>query len=124
LFELGKREMAKIGLTKGANVIDGTVVRQLKAYPVYDSVYGEHLEKVKQYLAGYTNLQTVGRNGLHKYNNQDHSMLTAVYAVENMLGIAKHDLWEVNTERSYHEEVRISGEKKAGEEKPVDILEA
>lgn len=124
LFELGKREMAKIGLTQGANVIDGTVVRQLKAYPVYDSVYAEHLERVKQYLGTFTNLQTVGRNGLHKYNNQDHSMLTAIYAVENMLGLGQHDLWEVNTERSYHEEVRISGDKTKGEDKPVDILEA
>jgi len=124
LFELGKREMDIIGLTKGAKVTDGTVVRQLKAYPVYDSVYGPYLEQVKQYIAGFKNLQTVGRNGLHKYNNQDHSMLTAIYAVENMLGIAQHDLWEVNTERSYHEEVRVSKGGSKGEDKPVDILEA
>jgi protoporphyrinogen oxidase len=124
LFELGKREMEQIGLTYGAKVIDGTVVRQLKAYPVYDSVYAEHLEKIKHYLSGFKNLQTVGRNGLHKYNNQDHSMLTAIYAVENMLGLGQHDLWEVNTERSYHEEVRVSKDKTKGEDKPVDILEA
>lgn len=124
LFEIGKREMEIIGLTQDAKVIDGTVVRQLKAYPVYDSVYGPHLERVKQYLNSFTNLQTVGRNGLHKYNNQDHSMLTAIYAVENMLGLGQHDLWEVNTERSYHEEVRISGDKTKLEDKPVDILEA
>lgn len=124
LFELGKREMALIGLTQGATVTDGTVVRQLKAYPVYDSVYGPFLEQVKQYLQSFTNLQTVGRNGLHKYNNQDHSMLTAIYAVENMLGLGKHDLWEVNTDRSYHEEVRISKNGSKDDEKPVDILEA
>ncbi len=124
LLELGKREMAQIGLTRNAKVIDGTVVRQLKAYPVYDSVYVEHLEKLKRYLAGLSNLQTVGRNGLHKYNNQDHSMLTAIYAVENLLGLGQHDLWEVNTERSYHEEVRVSGGAKKAEDKPVDILEA
>ncbi|MBI3240702.1 MAG: NAD(P)/FAD-dependent oxidoreductase [Chloroflexi bacterium] len=124
LLKLGKRELERIGLTKGATVIDGTVVRQLKAYPVYDAVYAEHLEVIKNYLAGIPNLQTVGRNGLHKYNNQDHSMLTSIYAVENMLGLGRHDLWEVNTERSYHEEVRISKDQKKVEEKPVDILEA
>ena len=124
LLELGKRELAKIGLTKGGVVIDGTVVRQLKAYPVYDSVYAEHLEKVKQYLATISNLQTIGRNGLHKYNNQDHSMLTAIYAVENMLGLGHHDLWEINTERSYHEEVRVAKDRVKVEDKPVDILEA
>jgi len=124
LLELGKREIERIGLTQGAKVIDGTVVRQLKAYPVYDSVYAEHLEAIKKFLSGIPNLQTVGRNGLHKYNNQDHSMLTSIYAVENMLGLAGHDLWEVNTERSYHEEVRVSATGKKVEEKPVDILEA
>lgn len=124
LIALGKRELEKIGLTHGAKVIDGAVVRQLKAYPVYDSVYAEHLEKVKQYLATIPNLQTIGRNGLHKYNNQDHSMLTAIYAVENMLGLGQHDLWEVNTERSYHEEVRVSKDRVKVEDKPVDILEA
>ncbi|MBM4424032.1 MAG: NAD(P)/FAD-dependent oxidoreductase [Chloroflexi bacterium] len=123
LLELGKREMEKIGLTKGAKVIDGTVVRQLKAYPVYDSVYAEHLETIKKYLAGFSNLQTIGRNGLHKYNNQDHSMLTAIYAVENMLGLGAHDLWEVNTERSYHEEVRVSKDRVQVEDKPVDVLD-
>jgi protoporphyrinogen oxidase len=124
LLELGQREIAQIGLGQGAAVIDGTVVRQLKAYPVYDSVYAEHLQAVKQFLGGIPNLQTVGRNGLHKYNNQDHSMLTSIYAVENLLGLGQHDLWEVNTERSYHEEVRVSAKGKKVEEKPVDILEA
>ncbi len=124
LLELGKRELEAIGLTYGAKVIDGTVVRQLKAYPVYDAVYAEHLEVIKKYLAGIPNLQTIGRNGLHKYNNQDHSMLTSIYAVENMLGLGQHDLWEVNTERSYHEEVRVSKDRVKVEDKPVDILEA
>ncbi|MBI5292708.1 MAG: NAD(P)/FAD-dependent oxidoreductase [Chloroflexi bacterium] len=123
LLALGQRELEAIGLSYGARVLDGTVVRQLKAYPVYDAVYATHLAVVKQYLAGLGNLQTIGRNGLHKYNNQDHSMLTAIYAVENMLGLAQHDLWEVNTERSYHEEVRVNAKGKPPEEKPVDILE-
>lgn len=103
---LGRRELATIGLARAEQVIDGTVVRQRKAYPVYDSAYAEALVLVKEWLATLENFQTVGRNGLHKYNNQDHSMLTAMLAVENLFG-ARHDLWEVNTERSYHEEVRL-----------------
>lgn len=106
LIALGKREMDQIGLINAQDVEDGTVVRQVKAYPVYNSTYGKYLEQIKQYLSGFSNLQTVGRNGLHKYNNQDHSMLTAMLAVRNVLG-EKHDVWDVNTERSYHEEVRI-----------------
>jgi protoporphyrinogen oxidase len=121
LIALGTREIEQIGLARAADVVDGVVVRQLKAYPVYDSVYASHLDTLKAYLAGFENLQTVGRNGLHKYNNQDHSMLTAMLAVRNLEG-EKHDLWEVNTERSYHEEVRLPRAK--SEEKPVDILEA
>jgi protoporphyrinogen oxidase len=121
LIALATREIDQIGLARAADVVDGVVVRQLKAYPVYDSVYAAHLSTLKSFLAGFTNLQTVGRNGLHKYNNQDHSMLTAMLAVRNLEG-EKHDLWEVNTERSYHEEVRLP--RKKIEDKPVDILEA
>lgn len=106
LIALGAKEIQQIGLNKGAQIIDGTVVRQPKAYPVYDREYAEHLAVIKNFLASLPNLQTIGRNGLHKYNNQDHSMLTAILAVENILG-ATHDLWEVNTERSFHEEVRV-----------------
>jgi len=106
LIELGKREMEAIGLVKVRDVLDGTVVRQLKAYPVYNATYGGYLETIKNYLATFSNLQTVGRNGLHKYNNQDHSMLTAMLAARNILG-ETHDVWNVNTERSYHEEIRI-----------------
>jgi len=106
LIELGKREMERIGLVRAADVSDGTVVRQLKAYPVYNGTYAGYLATIKDYLAGFENLQTVGRNGLHKYNNQDHSMLTAMLAVRNLIG-ERHDLWNVNTERSYHEEMRI-----------------
>jgi protoporphyrinogen oxidase len=106
LIELGRREMAQIGLVRSEDVVDGTVVRQLKAYPVYNGTYAGYLQTIKDYLAGFSNLQTVGRNGLHKYNNQDHSMLTAMLAVRNLAG-EQHDLWNVNTERSYHEEIRI-----------------
>ena len=106
LIELGRREMAQIGLVRAEDVVDGTVVRQLKAYPVYNGTYAGYLQTLKDYLGGFSNLQTVGRNGLHKYNNQDHSMLTAMLAVRNLAG-ESHDLWNVNTERSYHEEIRI-----------------
>jgi protoporphyrinogen oxidase len=103
---LGRREIAQIGLARAEDVVDGTVVRQRKAYPVYNGTYAGYLATIKAYLDGFSNLQTVGRNGLHKYNNQDHSMLTAMLAVRNLVG-ERHDVWNVNTERSYHEEVRI-----------------
>jgi protoporphyrinogen oxidase len=77
-----------------------------KAYPIYDSTYREHLGAVRAYIDPISNLHTVGRNGMHKYNNQDHSMYTAMLAVENMQG-ASHDLWQVNTDLEYHEEQRV-----------------
>jgi len=105
LIRLGSLEMEKLGFTKAADVVDGTVVRMPKAYPVYDEAYADALEVVKKYLkSDMPNMQLVGRNGMHKYNNQDHSMLTAMLAVENLQG-AKHDLWSVNADQSYHEEV-------------------
>lgn len=109
LIALAQQEVAQIGLAETDHVVDGTVVRQPKAYPVYNGPYAGHLQTIKQFLSRFENLQTIGRNGLHKYNNQDHSMLTAILAVKNMFG-EQHDLWEVNTERSYHEEVQVSTE--------------
>ncbi len=103
LIELATREMASLGLAEAGDVEDGVVIRQPKAYPVYDSEYRQHLKVIQEFLATLENLQTIGRNGMHRYNNQDHSMLTGMLAVKNMLG-EKHDLWEVNTERSYYEE--------------------
>lgn len=107
LVELGIRECAQIGLIEPDEVEDGTVVRMKKAYPVYDQNYHNSLVIVRKYLEGFANLQTVGRNGLHRYNNQDHSMLTAVYAARNIVG-EKNDVWSVNTEMEYHEEVRAT----------------
>ncbi len=106
LLDLGRRELELIGLGKKAEFVDGTVVRQRRAYPVYNGTYAAHLARIRGYLAGLETLQTVGRNGLHKYNNQDHSMLTGMLAARNILG-GRHDVWEVNTERSYHEEMRV-----------------
>ncbi len=106
LIALATRELHELGLNGGANVVDGTVIRMPKAYPIYDSDYRGHLDAVREFIDRISNLHTVGRNGMHKYNNQDHSMLTAMMAVENMQGAA-HDIWEVNTDYEYHEEQRL-----------------
>ncbi|HEX8923042.1 MAG TPA: FAD-dependent oxidoreductase, partial [Pyrinomonadaceae bacterium] len=102
LIALGKREIEKVCLVKACEVEDGVVVRVPKAYPVYDHTYKESLSVVRSFLSRIENLQLVGRNGMHKYNNQDHSMLTAMLAVKNILG-ANYDLWAVNTEQEYLE---------------------
>ena len=86
-----------------AKVIDGTVVRMPKAYPVYDEGYEAAVDDVRKYLAQFSNLQVAGRNGMHKYNNQDHSMVTAILAVDNLAG-QHHDIWAVNQDDEYHEE--------------------
>ena len=104
LIDLGTRELETLGFIRASDVDDGAVVRMPKAYPVYDSDYKEALTEVREYLNDFNNLQLVGRNGLHRYNNQDHSMLTAMLAAENILG-ANHNLWEVNAEQEYHEEI-------------------
>ncbi|MDX1545980.1 MAG: NAD(P)/FAD-dependent oxidoreductase [Rhodothermales bacterium] len=104
LIALARREIDLLGLARAEDVIDGCVVRMPKAYPVYDSEYKEALEVVRAYVAQFENLQLVGRNGMHRYNNQDHSMLTAMLAVRNILG-ARYDLWKVNDDDHYHEEV-------------------
>jgi protoporphyrinogen oxidase len=106
LVRLGAREIAEIGLLGTGNVIDGTVVRMPKAYPVYDEGFAQALAVVRDYLEGFSNLQVAGRNGMHKYNNQDHSMVTALLAVQNLLG-GHHDVWGVNAEDEYHEEAAV-----------------
>lgn len=102
LIALATKEVDGLGLAKASLVEDGTILRQKKAYPVYDRNYYQHLQVIRDYLANFDNLQTIGRNGMHRYNNQDHSMLTGLLAAKNILG-EKHDLWQVNTERSYYE---------------------
>jgi protoporphyrinogen oxidase len=105
LIKLAERELLQIGLAKPGDVLDGTVVRQKKAYPVYDDGYATHVETVREELeARYPNLHLVGRNGMHKYNNQDHAMMTAMLCVENILADTKlYDLWDVNSDAEYHE---------------------
>ena len=106
LIQLATQELETMGLARAADVAGGTVVRQLKTYPVYTGEYQAYLERIRGFLDSISNLQTVGRNGLHMYNNQDHSMLTAMLAVKNLQG-EQHDVWSVNVERAYHEEVRL-----------------
>src|ERR1700694_221209 len=105
LIELGKRELIKIGLAKEGDVLDGCIVRQKKAYPVYDDDYAHHVATIREELEErYPNLHLVGRNGMHKYNNQDHAMMTAMLCAENILADTKlYDLWQVNGDAEYHE---------------------
>ena len=105
LVELASHELDAIGLVRPEEIISGFVVRVPKAYPIYDTGHGEALDVIKAYLARFENLQVVGRNGMHKYNNQDHSMVTAILAVRNLFGDT-HDLWAVNADDEYHEEAR------------------
>jgi protoporphyrinogen oxidase len=104
LIEMAKREIVQLGLVRPEEIEDGTVVRMAKAYPMYDEEWSKRVDAIRTYLAeNMQNLQLVGRNGMHKYNNQDHSMMTALYAARNICG-ANYDLWAVNTEPEYHEE--------------------
>jgi protoporphyrinogen oxidase len=109
LVELGKRELAAIGLADPATIVDGTVVRQPKAYPIYDEGFVQALDVVREYLLTFENLQVAGRNGMHKYNNQDHSMVTAILAARNLLG-ADHNVWAVNADEDYHEEDHLQAD--------------
>jgi protoporphyrinogen oxidase len=106
LIELAKRELIQIGLVKQDDFIDGCVVRQKKAYPVYSDDYAQNVATIRKELEmRYPNLHLVGRNGMHKYNNQDHAMMTAMLCVENILADAKlYDLWQVNSDAEYHEQ--------------------
>jgi protoporphyrinogen oxidase len=110
LIERGKRELAQIGVADPKDVADGCVVRQPKAYPVYDDHYATHVATIRRELeASYPNLHLVGRNGMHKYNNQDHAMMTAMLCVRNILtGKQLYDLWQVNQDAEYHEETKAS----------------
>lgn len=113
LIALATKELDALGLVNAADVEDGAVVRMPKAYPVYDGVYAEALETIRDFLGTIRNLHLVGRNGMHKYNNQDHSMLTAMLTVKNILG-ANYDVWEVNIDNEYHEEIQSEEQEQIG----------
>lgn len=108
LIKLGKQELSDLGLVSYDKIIDGCVVRQPKAYPVYDHSYKEHLATIKKELkSNYPNLHLVGRNGMHAYNNQDHSMMTAILCVKNIVaGAELYNVWGVNQNAEYLEEVK------------------
>jgi len=105
LIALAKKEIAQIGLVAPDEVVDACVVRQAKAYPVYDEDYRDNVAAIRLDLeTGYPNLHVIGRNGMHKYNNQDHAMMTAMLTARNILAGARlYDVWNVNEDAEYHE---------------------
>jgi protoporphyrinogen oxidase len=105
LIALAKKEIAQIGLVAASDVVDGCVVRQPKAYPVYDDSYRDNVEMIRLDLeVSFPTLHMVGRNGMHKYNNQDHAMMTAILTAKNILaGERRYDVWNVNEDAEYHE---------------------
>jgi protoporphyrinogen oxidase len=102
LIDLASHELDQLGLADTDAVIDGVVIRQPGAYPVYDHKYSDHLQVIREFIGSIDNLQTIGRNGMHRYNNMDHSMFTGMLAAQNLLG-SNHDLWAVNEEAEYLE---------------------
>ena len=105
LIQRGLREMSLLGLIEATDVETGYVVRMPKAYPMYDASYQANVEMIRQWISSEVpNVFPVGRNGMHRYNNQDHSMYTAMLTVDNLFG-ADHDVWSVNVDDDYHEEV-------------------
>jgi protoporphyrinogen oxidase len=117
LAKLAEDELVRLGLVRGDDVEAAYVVRMPKAYPVYDQGYKAAVDELVRWLASAVpNVHPVGRNGMHKYNNQDHSMLTALLTVENILDGAAHDVWSVNVDEDYHEEARGNG---TGRDAPI-----
>ena len=102
--DLAAEEMARIGIIRQSALLDSVVLRMPKAYPAYFGTY-TRFNEIRQFLDAFENLFLIGRNGMHRYNNQDHSMLTAMTAVDNILAGRKDksNLWDVNTEMDYHE---------------------
>jgi protoporphyrinogen oxidase len=109
MIELGKRELSKIGIIDAGEVLDATVLRMEKTYPAYFGTY-DRFNEIREFVDGFENLYLLGRNGMYRYNNQDHSMLTAMMAVDNIVAgrVDKSELWDVNTEMDYHEEKKGS----------------
>ena len=120
LIALGTQELLQLGLASKEEIVDGYVVRQPKAYPVYDQDYKEKISVIKDELQHYPNLHLIGRNGMHKYNNQDHSIMTAMLVAKNIdAGEIKYDPWKVNQDAEYHEE---DGQEMEGGRKLPDSL--
>jgi protoporphyrinogen oxidase len=121
LVALAKQEIAKISLIAESDVVDACVVRQPKAYPVYDEDYRQNVAVVRRDLEGlYPTLHMVGRNGMHKYNNQDHAMMTAMLTAKNILAGARvYDIWNVNEDAEYHEAGGSGAQAALGSERLV-----
>jgi protoporphyrinogen oxidase len=118
LVQLGMRELEKLGLARRSQLEFGFVERVPKAYPMYDAEYDKRVSMIRSWLDGLDNYIQVGRNGLHRYNNSDHSMLTAMRAVDNLVDGADHDIWAVNAESVYHEEGKDNEDKQPYIEAP------
>lgn len=134
LIERAKQELEQLNLASAGEIHEGYVVRQAKAYPIYDDRYRANVDVLRAWLGEHTaNVHPVGRNGMFRYNNQDHSMFTAMLTVENIMEGTAHDVWEVNVEEEYHEEgprqgvaERPAGSHGTGRDAPVisrDVLE-
>lgn len=118
LADLAARELHELGLAEENDILDSFVIRQPKAYPVYDKGYDTHLDLLRDFLGSFENLQTIGRNGLHRYNNMDHSMQTGIFAAQNIAG-ANHDLWTVTEAEEYLEEDTAIRKKQIASEKII-----
>ncbi len=119
LIELAKAELAQLAMCRPDEVFDGVVVRQAKAYPVYDDAYQANVDVVRDYIrVNLKNLHLAGRNGMHKYNNQDHSMMTALLVARNIARGGGFDPWQVNADAVYHEEVRLGEKDLSGRQVP------
>ena len=122
LVELAGKELAQLGICTPDEIFDGVVVRQQKAYPVYDDAYQEHVDVIRDYLQSHLpNLHLAGRNGMHKYNNQDHSMMTALLVARNIANGSTLDPWKVNADAVYHEDIRVGEHDTTGRQVPEKI---
>ena len=122
LVELARGELAQLGICRPEEVFDGVVVRQPKAYPVYDDSYQANVAVVRDWLAReLPNLHLAGRNGMHKYNNQDHSMMTALLVARNIAEGTALDPWKVNADAVYHEDVRAGDPDRTGRQVPERV---
>jgi len=115
LIEHAKRELQTLGLVSYPDIEHGYVVRQRKAYPIYDERYRDNVDQIREWLAQHaSNVHPIGRNGMFRYNNQDHSMYTAMLTAENIATGTSHDVWSVNVEEEYHEQQALTGRRSAG----------
>jgi protoporphyrinogen oxidase len=122
LVALATKELIQLGICSPGQVFDGVVVRQQKAYPVYDDAYQSHVDVIRDYLQSHLpNLHLAGRNGMHKYNNQDHSMMTALLVARNIAGGSALDPWKVNADAVYHEDITVGERDTSGRQVPERI---